>query len=340
MQMQWLGCLALAIASCLPAQSLPATKDASPCDPVFPVRAAFTLKLVLGGGQSVFHEGEIVPLEITFASSERTSNDADWLDYCLKPKGDESIPDYRENGLWADVAALNLIMPDQVFSNIPYVVSKELNEWRSMPPGSYSLRVVNRLIPAVSNEVRFQVIPATPEWQAQQLAEALELLHADEAEVPQFEGVRARHAIRILRYLGSEASTRELARRFWSHNQKGSITFGASRPPQTYPISLTFAMHESTEEYWDFKAGLIASPFRALAIKALAAAVGDPHYPATLAMIETLALLEIQSNPKYPRFLPYDGNHPVEQEEQRRIKGEAYNDLLAKLLKRIPEPPE
>jgi len=338
MQMQWLGCLTLAIAGCLPAQSLPATKDARPCDLAFSAREGFTLKLALGDGQSVYHEGEIVPLEITFTNSGKTDFYAtDWLDYCLNPEGQDPIPDYHESGLWADYGALSSSFSDY---NIPHVVNEELNEWKSLLPGKYSLRVVSRLIPAVSNEVSFQVVPATPEWQARQLADALALLHADQEEMPEFEGVRARHAIKILRYLGSEASTRDLAQRFWSHSQKQSFTFGTSRPPQTYPISLTFAMHESAEEYWDFKAGLIGSPSRALAIKALSAAVGDPHHPATLPMVETLALLEIQSNPKYPRFLPYDSNHPAEREEQRKVKGEAYNNLLATLLKRISEPPK
>jgi hypothetical protein len=71
-------------------------------------------------------------------------------------------------------------------------------------------------------------------------------------------------------------------------------------------------------------------------------------------MVETLALLEIQSKPEYPRFIPmrqYNqvelrsptpdcpflflpcASHPSKFEKQRQAKGAAYNDLVAELLK-------
>jgi hypothetical protein len=138
------------------------------------------------------------------------------------------------------------------------------------------------------------------------------------------------HAVRVLRFLGSAASTRELARRFWSHDQQGSRT-----PGVTYP-SLGFYRYDRSRSYWDFKAGLIGSPYRAVAIQELTAAIDDPRHPATRAMAETLALLEIQSNPEYPRFLlRYNESDRDEWERQRQAKAVAYNDLVAKLLKRV-----
>jgi len=71
-------------------------------------------------------------------------------------------------------------------------------------------------------------------------------------------------------------------------------------------------------------------------------------------MVDTLALLEIQTMPEYPRFIPmrqYNqvelqsptpdcpflflpcASHPSNLEKQRRAKGAAYNDLVAALLK-------
>jgi hypothetical protein len=71
-------------------------------------------------------------------------------------------------------------------------------------------------------------------------------------------------------------------------------------------------------------------------------------------MVETLALLEIQSKPEYTRFIPMRqygqvelqsptpdcplpflpcASHPSKFEEQRQTKGAAYNDLVAELLK-------
>lgn len=43
---------------------------------------------------------------------------------------------------------------------VTYVDDIVLNESKSVPPGNYSLRM------GISNEVTFQVPPATPEWQA------------------------------------------------------------------------------------------------------------------------------------------------------------------------------
>jgi hypothetical protein len=72
-------------------------------------------------------------------------------------------------------------------------------------------------------------------------------------------------------------------------------------------------------------------------------------------MVETLALLEIQSRPEYPRFIPNSqyqqvelqsptpecpflflpcASHSSELENQRQAKGAAYNALLTELLKR------
>src|ERR1700693_2120970 len=114
------------------------------------------------------------------------------------------------------------------------------------------------------------------------------------ASHPDPEGV-ARQALRVLRFLGSEASTRELARRFWFYDRQRQVHPISAE----YPINPFFYGYERSQDYWDIKAGLIASPYRAVAIEALTAAIHDPQHPATRAMVETLALLEIQSKPEY-----------------------------------------
>jgi len=169
-------------------------------------------------------------------------------------------------------------------SRDPHRVNLELNEWKSLPPGSYRLRVVSHRVtistekaetgsgtvslPLESNEVEFQVIRADPAWQAGQLAAAQGTLDS-----PAPTGEDAKHAARILRFLGSESATRELARRFWTGNDQ---PFG-----------------------WDLKFGLFGSPYRATAIEAMKAAFKDPQHPITQEFVQTLALLEIQSDVKY-----------------------------------------
>jgi len=221
-----------------------------------------------------------------------------------------------------------------------------LNDSKAVPPGNYSLRL------GISNEVKFQVLPATPEWQAEQLASALAVLDADHTKDTPSEIERTNQAVRVLRFLGSEASTRELARRFWFYDRQRQVHPISAE----YPINPFFYGYERSQDYWDIKAGLIASPYRAVAIEELTAAVHDPQHPATRAMVETLALLEIHSKPEYPRFIPIwqygqvelqsptpdcpflflpCASHPSKLEKQRQAKGAAFNDLVAELLKQV-----
>jgi hypothetical protein len=183
------------------------------------------------------------------------------------------------------------------------------------------------------------------------LASALAVLDADHTKDTPSDIERGNQALRVLRFLGSEASTRELSRRFWFYDQKRQV-----RPISAeYPINPFFYGYERRQDYWDIKAGLIASPYRAIAIEELTAAIHDPQRPATRAMVETLALLEIQSKPEYPRLVPQQygqvelqsptpdcpflflpcASRPSNLEKQRQAKGAAYNDLVAEFLKQV-----
>jgi hypothetical protein len=226
----------------------------------------------------------------------------------------------------------------KTLSDVPYVVREELNERRSVPPGTYILRVLRQrgsFPHLASNEVKFQVVPATPEWQAEQLAGALALLDADHKNLTQTEYEQTKHAERVLRFLGSEAATRELARRFWFHDQQW---FRPNISPGSASSSYGLYDEQLSQDFWEFKFGLIGSPHRELAIRELEAAVHDTKHPATPAMVETLALLEIMSNPKY-QIPPYGGSANEEWnrqwEAQREVRADAYNDLVAKISKKI-----
>jgi hypothetical protein len=182
---------------------------------------------------------------------------------------------------------------EQDLSNKPYFVNLELNEWKSLPPGSYRLSIVShrvtvptednpyesstRSIPLRSNEVQFEVVKADPGWQGEQLAAAERAL--DSADPT---GEDAKHAARVLRFMGSEEATRELARRFWSGNEQ--------------PLG------------WDLKFGLFGSPYRAAAIAGMKAALTGPQHPVTQEFVQTLATLEMQSDPK-SRLPKYDENN-------------------------------
>jgi hypothetical protein len=351
MKLQRLCYLATALACCSSVQSAQAQKRADPCQRPVTSPATGTSKLTLKGGQSVYHEGEIIPLELTFAYRlvqyrPRAGRNLRRFSFCIMPEGRDPLQDDEESGLWGGSSGVSSKSGpyDVLEPGVTYVDEIVLNESKSVPPGNYTLRM------GISNEVTFQVLPATPEWQAEQLASALAVLDADHTKDTPSDIERTKQAVRVLRFLGSEASTRELARRFWFYDRQRQV-----HPIRAeYPINPFFYGYERSQDYWDIKAGLIASPYRAVAIEELTTAIHDPQHPATRAMVETLALLEIQSKSGYPRLIPIRqygqvelqsptpdcpflflpcASHPSEFEKQREAKGAAYNELVAELLK-------
>lgn len=176
----------------------------------------------------------------------------------------------------------------------------------------------------------FQVVAATPQWQSEQLTLALSVLDAKRDKLTQAQSDKIQHAERVLRFLGSEASTRKLARRFWFYDRPP----GPSRTPGVgYPES-EFYQSVLDHGFWNFKAGLIGSPFRKVAIEELNAMIDDHQHSATRAMVETLALLEIQSKAEY-RLLPYDSSRKEEWEKQHQAKVAAYNEIVDTIWKRV-----
>jgi hypothetical protein len=326
---------------------------ADPCS--FPISnpADVTLKLELKGSQSVYHEGEIIPLEYAFAAStndhyvlasgtypQRQPGSID--SFCVSPDGRDPLEDYFQSGIWIAWPVSNTFnfVP---LNGSPQVISAVLNEWKSLPPGDYTLRVVSNQVgsPAelghgagrivvASNTVAFRVVAATPEWQSEQLKQVLSVLDTPHKMLTQSELEQEEHAMRVLRYLGSEAATRELARRFWFYDQP-------SQPPQLrhpapYPDYWQYVLEIG---FWDFERGLIGSPFRAIAIRELRHEIEDHRHPGTWQMVPTLALLEIQSSPGYPRLFLHDTSHKDEREKQQQAKQAAYGKIVDNLWERV-----
>ena len=272
-----------------------------PCERSVTSPATGTSTLALKGNHSVYHEGEIISLEHAFTYRlvqyrPKAARNLRHFSFCLTPEGRDPLQDDEESGLWGSGGGSFGNSYDVFEPGVTYVDEIVLNESKSVAPGNYTLRM------GISNDVTFQVLPATPEWQAEQLAKALAVLDADHAKGTPSDIERTKQALRVLRFLGSQNSTRELARRFWFYGQKRQVHAISAE----YPINPLFYGYERTQDYWDIKAGLIASPYRAAAIEELTAAIHDPKHPATRAMVETLALLEIQSKSEYPGSFPFD----------------------------------
>jgi hypothetical protein len=264
-----------------------------------------SLRLLLKNGKSVFHEGEIIDLteEYSAASSDKYIMGNESYDrssglsgeeiFCIAPdRGTDPLDDYFKS---FQVFLEGGIFSEQDPARQQLTIDLELNEWKSMPPGSYQLTIIgNRLhlgqerdvttwrspiIPLRSNTVEFEVEPADRDWQASQLRSATQILDSPDARTEEKE-----HAARILRFLGSEASTRELARRY-----------GAAKAPS------------ETE----FDLGLFSSPHRELAIQAMKAELSNPEHPVTREYISTLVTLEMLVDPKW-RLPAFDSSREAE----------------------------
>jgi hypothetical protein len=273
-----------------------------------------SLHLTLKNGQKVFREGEIITLTAEYRACGTRKYSLNTKNYDrigrlggmevfhIEPNsGVDPLTDYFNSRTMFDVGGL---YSAQDLNKTPFAIDLELNEWQALPPGRYQLSITGHRVsaknekkpialdgksfPLHSNAVEFQVVKADAEWQAAELATAITAL--DSAVSTEDE---KRHALRVLRFLGSEASTWELARRYGSAEKdiNGERMFG-----------------------------LFGSPFRALAIEAMQAEIKDPLHPVTREFVHTLVSLEMQSDSKY-RGTPvkeFDDKDPYTAEFNRR----------------------
>jgi hypothetical protein len=269
-----------------------------PCDVQPP--GDISLHLTLRNGQTVFHQGEIIPLIATYSAQTKkkysvwggnavgTPVFGDGELYCLTPNVG-LIENVFEGAMLGNGGGFSVGLGEGDPATEPSAFDLELNDprsvfpsVRSLPAGKYSLRLVSRRVtsavkdcfvqppqertPVVSNWVEFEV-KADPQWQTARFAENSKIL--DSSTSPLWRKIEAIHK---LRFLDTEASTRELA----DH-------FSASDRP----------------EDWDIVFALFGSSHRVAAIQEMKAALTDPHHPITLDFAKVLAALEMQVDPRF-----------------------------------------
>jgi hypothetical protein len=159
----------------------------------------------------------------------------------------------------------------------------ELNQWRSLPPGHYKLYVVSSRVGRKrdeerpyqrvseklrSNTIDIEVAQADPAWQGEQLRSAVQTLSGEASQE------ESRHAARVLRFLNTEESTRELAKFFWGVNQQ-------------------------QPEGLDLMLGLYGSPYRQLAIQAMRAELTAPEHAITAEYLQDLVNLQMSADPAW-----------------------------------------
>lgn len=259
-----------------------------------------TLTLSIPDGRTSFHDGEIIPLALSFTSTADKRYRADTRIgdrsgrlnsemYCLEPEARDPLADYFSTTF---SMGGGLSGGPRQLSEKPFMVTAELNEWRQPGPGHYrlyvvsprvsgepsslnSLRVGAEPVTLRSNTIEFEVIKADTETRAKQLQEATATYENATTE-PCYDPheCAATQAARRLRFLSTKESADTLARLFWSLNdQPGG---------------------------WDLRFGLFGSPYRAEVIAAMRREINSPHHPITQDFLETFTKLQLLQNAGSP----------------------------------------
>ena len=254
---------------------------AQPVDPAPDIR----LTARISSGQTTFRVGELIPLELSFSSTAEQK-------YQLNPaSGDrsgrmnyESFAVEPRTG-WSDPLDLYFrtfasvgggLTNFQALSQQPMLLPLDLNEWvRFDQPGEYRVTVHSRRatlkgqpsrpVMAVSNELRLTIVAASTEWQQETLQRAVAVLNSNPLPPLPTAGRNSRtDAAKALRYLGTEAATREMAHR--------------SQDP-------------------DCRFGLVGSPFRSAGLDEMKKLLRDPAVAVDRQFLDTLTFLSIPDTP-------------------------------------------
>jgi hypothetical protein len=111
------------------------------------------LRLLLKNGRSVFHQGEILALTTEYAADsnkkyvvnnrnyDRSGRLSGEEIFCLEPeRGTDPLDDYFHSIL--GYMGGGGLSSEQDPARHPLTMDLELNEWKSLPPGSYRLTIV------------------------------------------------------------------------------------------------------------------------------------------------------------------------------------------------------
>ncbi len=287
-----LACAAVAVAQkrdeFAAAQAQAAAKN--PPDVSFVVRTK--------GGQARFRQGELIRLELAFASSTADKYRLDSATYDrsgrleidefhIDPRGGASDPLYDyfhfRNAFLGGGLRTNPALEAK-----PYVVAADLNEWyRFERPGRYRLYVTSnrvggrrlgegRPLAVTSNLIEFEIVPADAAWSKQTLTQAAGVLDSREPRADR------REACRTLRFLATADAAREMVRRFDGRDADSGCEF----------------------EY-DF--GLRSTPHRALAAAEMERRLAAPDQPVTTEFVHVLSFLSFMQQ-NFAPLPPYPGN--------------------------------
>ena len=254
-------------------------------------------QLQISAPGSIFRQGELIPLTLSFTSkipdryqvnmaAYDRSGRMGYEQFLVEPTKGTSDPlaVYFSSALLHMAGGLTNF---KFLSDSPYIVRLDLNEWvRFDAPGHYRVVVASRRVSDVSgskslyhnsfyqgiiqnlksNSIDIEIVAPDFAWQQAQLREILLDLDNSPKEPSPFLTDFKSVALRRLRYLGSEDAARELAR-----HMKGTQN----------PVD------------WNCMFGLIGSPNRMIGLAEMKRLMGIPDFPVTEFFLDTMAIIPL-----------------------------------------------
>jgi hypothetical protein len=298
------------------------------------------LHVAVKGGKTSFYLGEVIPLELSFTSKSAKRYQLNLARY--DRSGRLSYESFRvtpDTG-WDDPLRSYFNSLAGFFGGgltgfdflcaEPKKISLELNEWVQFhSPGQYKIVVQSRRVSeitaqsphpfgqpesATSEVLNLVILPVNQQWQQTTLQQALLVVDAPASPTPSVEEQETRrHAIKVLRYLGSAAAAKELARHL-----------------------------RGAENGFDFDClfGLVGTPQREVARNELRRLLSDPDHPVTdlfLATMSTVAL-NPDETPEVLRVQHEENDKAIRADLVDNLSGKRGNALAISLFTALNRP--
>lgn len=276
------------------------------------------LTLQTRNGQSTFHIGELISLQLAYSLSSASAKPYLITNANYDRSGRLGIERFQVEPAsgWDDPLKLYFqsfsgfmgggLSSSAKLTPVPVVISRPLNEWvRFGSPGRYRLTVISTRVQSVdhtigsppqevrSNEISLTIIPATPEWQKATLEAAVTTLDGPTSgkgtTVSLHEDQRSEKAAAVLRYLGTPGAAREMARRL-----------------------------DDQTHVFQFMLGLASTPARDATVMEMQRLLHDPAFPVTQIFLQTLSLVALSRETVTHRA---EQRLPLEQNFERELLG-------------------
>jgi hypothetical protein len=277
----WAGFLSLVLTSPIIAQSNRIPEE----------RPNSGVQLILSSSQTKYYLGEVIRLDLAFSSTAPKryqinlarydrSGRMNYEEFVVEPK--EATQDPLQLYFSSIAGFLGGGLTGFEFLTLfPSVIHLNLNEWvRFERPGTYRVYVVSRRVSdsnassqptgepteIKSNWIEVSIVPPDPSWQQQELTKIRQVLQSGTAPNPVASDEVRQAAITQLRYLGTEAAARELAK-----NLRG----------------------EDNHPDFECMFGLIGSPRRDAGLEEMNRLFDSPDFPITQMFITTMSILPL-----------------------------------------------